>query len=155
MKYLPDVVVDLRARAPRVLAELHPILRSKVEALLLEVEVFTPYEGYRDEVRQAKAKALGVSNASFGDSPHNFKPALACDVVLNPVLIDVRAHFADPSYPDLWDTVTPVCADAWRRLELAAVKHGLERVNVHGARDWPHLQLEHWGNYLPMTRSKA
>lgn len=155
MKHLPAVVVDLRARSFRVLAELHPLLREKVEAVLRELEVFTPYCGYRGEVDQAKAKLDGRSNAAFGQSPHNFRPALACDLVLNPVLIDVRPHLAAPDYPDLWDDITPVCAAAWASLEVAAARHNLERVDLRGVRDKPHLQLEHWGNYLPTTRKNT
>jgi len=40
---------------------------------------------YRGEVAQEMAFDAGHSNAHFGESPHNFKPALAVDVVPYPI----------------------------------------------------------------------
>lgn len=118
---------------------------------------FTPYCGFRNAEEQAKAKAGGSSNASFGESPHNYRPALACDVVLNPAVISCRPHPKNADYPDLWDDGMPrslngvvdggnkEAAQAWLDLELAAKKYNLERVNLRaGVRDMPHLQKPGW-----------
>jgi hypothetical protein len=143
-------VDGLEKRRSRVLMELHPELRARVIPLLAELGGrLTPYEGFRDAAAQAKAKAAGTSKAAFGESPHNFKPALAVDVVLHPALVAVRAHKIDPSYPDLWDDESPDALAAWEALEQAAKAHGLERVNVDGKRDRPHLQLADWRSKVP------
>ncbi len=41
--------------------------------------------GYRGETEQNEAKQAGKSNAVFGESPHNFTPALAVDVIPYPI----------------------------------------------------------------------
>jgi hypothetical protein len=150
MKHLGSTIIDLDKRRPVVLAELHPELRVLVERVLSELgNRFTPYCGFRDEAAQTKAKHLGNSNAEWGQSPHNFKPALACDLVLDPRFVDVRPAPGDPRYPDLWDDVSKSAVQAWVDLEAAALKAGLERVTLRGGRrDMPHVQLPEWRAYV-------
>jgi hypothetical protein len=150
VKFLERTLARLDLRRPVVLAELHPELRRRVLLLLDHLGGrFTPYCGYRDEAAQKRAKATGHSNASWGQSPHNFKPALAVDVVLDPRHVDVRPNPADENYPDLWDDASPEAVQAWEDLEEAAERYGLERVNLRGVRDKPHLQLHDWRRRIP------
>jgi hypothetical protein len=137
---------DLDKRRPLVLAELHPELRAKVDAIVVDLGGrLTPYCGYRDAAAQAKAFADGASAARFGESPHNFKPALACDLVLDPRHVPVKTTIvAGTEWPNLWDEETPEALAAWEALERAAFAAGLERVNVGGRRDRPHVQLANW-----------
>ncbi len=151
MKYLGSTIERLDRLRPAVLAELHPQLRDLVEAVLDELDGrFAPYCGFRDEKGQERARKAGNSQARYGESPHNFMPALACDVVLDPRMVPLRASLSDENYPDLWDDETPEAVEAWETLELVARKHGLERVNVGGKRDRPHLQLAGWRGYIPI-----
>lgn len=154
MRKLLEVCARLDARRAVVLAELHPTLDATVRAALAELGGrFTPWEGYRDAAGQAKALAEGRSRASFGNSPHNFRPALAVDVVLDPRKVAVRPHKQDVEVPDLWDDESAEALAAWEALERAAEKYGLERVNieVNGVlrRDRPHLQLAGWRSLVP------
>lgn len=154
MKHLEETCRRLDRRRPEILAELHPHLRIIMSSLLLDADLasrFTPYCGYRGPDEQAEALAAGTSNAKFGQSPHNYRPALACDVVLDPRHVKVLEvpDPKHPGFPNLWETGTAAAAAAWHALEIAAVKYGLERVNIKdrtGAlvRDRPHLQLHGW-----------
>lgn len=132
----------------RILDELHPVLRARVVACLADLgDRFVPYCGYRGAEAQAKALRDGHSAARFGASPHNFKPALACDVVLNPAVVEVAPAPSDPRFPNLWDDESPDAIKAWDALEVAAKLHRLERVSVKGKRDKPHLQMPLWRIY--------
>lgn len=126
--------------------ELHNELRARLVMLLSDMGGrVTPWEGYRGPEAQAAARAAGNSNAAFGESPHNFKPSLAVDVVLHPAFVSLRAAASDSTYPDLWDDASPEALKAWADLELAAARVVLERVDLRvGVRDRPHLQLPNW-----------
>lgn len=150
MKHLVRTVRALEDRRVRILDELHPLLRERVAAVLTDTGGrLAPWCGFRGQVEQDRAFAEGNSNARFGESPHNFAPALACDLVLSPALVRVRPHPDDPSVPDLWDDESPEALAAWEALEQAAKAHGLARVNVRGRRDRPHVELPSWRSYVP------
>lgn len=143
-----EVCARLEKNRARVLADLHPVLRGRVIECMDELgNRFVPYCGYRDAAAQAKALAEGHSEARFGASPHNFKPALACDVVLNPAVVDVAPVKGAEAWPNLWDDESPDAVKAWDALEVAAKLHRLDRVNVGGKRDKPHLQMPLWRIY--------
>ena len=158
MNRMREVRERLDRRLDLVLSELHPDLRARVIDLMSTLGGrLTPWEGHRGEIGQAKAKARGYSDAAFGQSPHNYIPALACDLVLDPDRVTVRAHKDDPELPDLWDDTSPEALKAWEGLEAAAIKHGLERVNVKNRktgkleRDRPHVQLPGWRSYVSVS----
>jgi len=139
----------IEERRDRVLRELHPELRRRVIAVLADLgDRLVPWEGYRDALGQQKARAAGFSDADFGESPHNYQPALACDLVLNPDRVAVAPHKQDPDYPNLWDSESPEAVQAWADLEEACVRYGLDRVDVKGKRDKPHVQLFRWRAYI-------
>jgi len=143
------IAADLDRRRPQVLAELHPDLRAKVAAIVDELGGrLAPYCGFRGPEDQAKALAAGASAARFGESPHNFSPALACDLVLDPRHVAVGFVPSAPTWPNLWDEETPEALAAWEALERAAFTHGLERVNVRGRRDRPHVQMPNWRSLI-------
>lgn len=155
MNRMREVRERLDRRLDTVLDELHPDLRARVIALMSTLGGrLTPWEGYRDAIGQSKALAKGVSGAAFGQSPHNYIPAMACDLVLDPDRVTVRGHKDDPELPDLWDDESPEAVQAWADLEAAAAAHGLERVNVRNRktgkpeRDKPHVQMPGWRSYV-------
>lgn len=158
MKKTREVQARLERRAERVLAELHPDLRTRTLAVCFALGGrVTPWEGYRDEARQKKARELGHSNAAWGASPHNYRPSLAVDLVLDPDRVTVRAHADDAEMPDLWDDESPEAVETWLALDDACQVHGLERVTIrdrHGrrVRDLPHIQLPDWRAYVTGSR---
>lgn len=73
------------------LSTAHPDLQRLMEEVIKEVDIAV-IEGHRSEERQNELKALGFSNASFPNSPHNKTPAEAVDIT--PVPCDWRDHKA-------------------------------------------------------------
>ena len=151
MRRRAEVIKRCEERRVAVLAELHPILRPKIVDLLEEMRGrVTPWCGYRGPADQARAREDGHSNARFGESPHNYQPALACDVVLHPARVLLRPHAADIESPDLWDDETPDALATWEALERASGVVGLARIFLRGHRDRPHLELPEWRSLIPM-----
>lgn len=155
MKQRARTILRLERLRAGVLAELHPELLVRVEPLLEELGGrFAPYTGFRDAEEQAKVLARGKSGARWGQSPHNYKPALALDVVLHPARVAVAPVKGDEAWPNLWDNESPAALEAWRDLELAAARHGLERVRFRNPLtdeielDLPHLQLPNWRSFI-------
>lgn len=141
----------LDARKMAIPGELHPELRARLLAVLRDLEGrLTPWCGFRDKAAQLKAKRDGNSNAGWLESPHNYRPALAVDLVLDPRRVRVGGSEYDGKiYPNLWDKKSPEAAKAWADLESAAVQHHLHRVTLPGGRrDLPHLELPGWGDYV-------
>lgn len=153
MKKLDQTLRTIDRKRSQVLVELHSELRRRVQPIIEDLR-FAPWCGYRGPAEQAEALAAGASQATFGQSPHNFRPALAVDVVLDPRHVRVRPHPQDPEYPDLWDDETPDALAAWEALERAAELHGLQRVDIldratgKKKRDRPHLQLAGWRRFV-------
>ena len=137
---------DLDRRRDRVLGELRVDLAAKVRQIeSMTGGRFAPYCGYRGPHEQAEAKARGDSNAGWGKSPHNFTPAPACDLVLDPRAVAVLPATSDPGYPNLWDVVSPEAVEAWAMLDEAAKAVGLVRVTLnHARRDFPHIEMPDW-----------
>jgi hypothetical protein len=151
LEHLHSTVDRIEKASAKVLRELHPELLKRVNAAMAQLDGrFVAYCGFRGESEQKLARMAGHSDAKWLESPHNYRPALACDVVLNPRMVRVRPHPSDPAYPDLWDTVSPEAVRAWADLDRAAAMHVLERVTFRsGKKDLPHLQLPAWRKWLP------
>ena len=112
----------------------------------------TPWTGFRDEDAQHRAWDKGFSNARWLQSPHNYRPALACDFALNPNRVNVRERIEgrNAGWPDLWDNDTAEAQRTWADLHTAALSMGLGRVRLHlhgqTSKQWdrPHVQLTDW-----------
>lgn len=65
---------SLRSRA-----QLHPKLRAIVDEVILEVD-FRILDAVRGRIAQEKAFAQGFSKVHFGNSAHNYVPAVAMDL---------------------------------------------------------------------------
>lgn len=160
------------AKQQAILDDLHPLLRARVESMLDELGGrFVPICGYRSPADQLKAYRRGrdvvvaddgitvvsarktgptVTNAAPGQSPHNYRPALAVDLVLDVDVVAVGPHPDDARVRNAWEMrpAYPEAVRAWRDLATACVQAGL----VHGGswriRDWPHVELASWREYL-------
>lgn len=77
------------ARSLKNLANVHPLLRVVADQAILTID-FTVVCGVRGKADQEKAFKDGFSNARYGQSPHNWIPALGFDAYLNP--IDVHSE---------------------------------------------------------------
>lgn len=156
MELLGQSILTLDRRRPDVLSQLHADLLPRVLAVIkASGDRLTPWEGYRSASAQRRAKALGHSNADWGQSPHNYHPALACDLVLDPRRVPVRPSKTDPRYPDLWDDETPEALAVWLELDDWAADQGLGRVVLAGGKpDRPHVELLRWRSYVTAATVK-
>ncbi len=137
-RFYERVVKDLDQRCDKVLAELHPLLKPKVIQILEQFDgALTAYCGFRDQHDQEKAFKDHTSKAHWLESPHNYRPALACDLVLHPRIVAVSDN---DGWPNLWDNETPEAKVIWVELQVAAKALGLTTYSW----DRPHVELAHW-----------
>jgi hypothetical protein len=66
-------------RCNAILKDAHPDLQAFARELRKDNPDAHVSWAFRGEAEQNAFKAKGTSNATFGNSPHNFKPALALD----------------------------------------------------------------------------
>ena len=74
----------LSAASQRRLDGAHPLLRQLFTAVAADVPIAI-LDSQRGRAAQEQAFALGHSRAHFGQSAHNWQPALALDVVPFPI----------------------------------------------------------------------
>lgn len=129
------------------LSTCHPDLQKIMNEVIKVSPVdFTIVSGYRNEEEQTKAFNKGHSKARFLESPHNFLPSLAVDVM---PYVDGRLVDKDNSgyldyYYLLFDTIMEVYqemkdnGDIDIELEWAYDKWGW---------DLPHYQIVGWKSY--------
>lgn len=148
-----------------VLDELHPELRAGIERVLERLDKrFVPLCGFRSGEEQLKRFRVGrdvvldhngrvlrfrkigptVTNARPFESPHNYHPALACDLVLNVATVKVGPHPDDPRFLNKWETGTPEAKLAWGALGVAAKAEGLVWGGTFRFVDLVHLELPNW-----------
>jgi peptidoglycan L-alanyl-D-glutamate endopeptidase CwlK len=128
----------LSAASQRRLAGAHPLLRT----LFAAVAATTPIailDSQRGRTAQERAVALGHSRAHFGQSAHNFAPAIALDVV---------------PYPIDW-------TDLGRFRALASIvkaEAAARQIPIAWGGDWtgltdmPHYELDPWRSFAAKAR---
>jgi peptidoglycan L-alanyl-D-glutamate endopeptidase CwlK len=75
------------SRSLKARNELHPELQRVVDAAIKEVD-FMLLDAQRGRAEQEKAFKAGNSKARFGQSAHNWKPAVAFDMAPSPLSWD-------------------------------------------------------------------
>jgi peptidoglycan L-alanyl-D-glutamate endopeptidase CwlK len=119
------------------LGEVHPDLMALAHAVIAEVDC-TILCGHRDEAVQNEVYLMGHSKARFGESPHNYKPALAIDMVPYPIDWKNEKRFQD---------------------FVGIVKRKAAEMNIEitcGAdfksfKDYPHFELKNWKKMVGKT----
>ena len=130
----------LTAPAQKRLNAAHPLLIKLFTACLADPMCprFTVLDSQRDRQAQERAFSLGHSKAHFGQSAHNWTPALALDVV---------------PYPIDWDDL-PRFKVLGAFVEAKARQMGIPL--VWGGRwrfkDYPHYQLEPWREFAAKAK---
>lgn len=110
--------------------KLHPDLKAVVLKCAEMGTRFIVIETERGAKAQNAAKASGHSNARFGQSPHNYVPALAVDI-------------GPSNYPGKISDYHELAL----RMQLAAreLKIGITwGGDWHSLKDWPHFELANW-----------
>ncbi len=120
------------------LAGAHPLLQR----LFADVAAKTPIrilDGQRGRAAQERAFALGNSRAHFGQSAHNWTPAIALDVVPLPLDWSDTARFATLAATVKATAVALGIRIAWGG-DWAHLK------------DMPHYELDPWRDFAKSAR---
>jgi D-alanyl-D-alanine carboxypeptidase len=128
----------LSTASQRRLAGAHPLLQRLFVAVAADAAIII-LDGQRGRAAQERAFALGHSRAHFGQSAHNWSPAIALDVV--PAPLD-------------WEDL-----DRFRAL-AALVKAKARALNVQivwggdwpTLRDMPHYELDPWRSFAATAK---
>jgi len=113
----------------RILDQLHPDLKLLCMEAIERID-FSLICGYRNEADQHKAWLEGNSKAQFGQSPHNFDPALAFDFT---------------PYPCDWKDI-----DSFKKVIEVILECALELdIDITSGsnfsfKDYPHIELTNW-----------
>jgi peptidoglycan L-alanyl-D-glutamate endopeptidase CwlK len=121
-------------RSLAALFNVHPLLRAVADEAIKRID-FTVVCGHRDKRAQEQAFRDGTSRARFGESPHNYLPALAFDAYLYPIDVDSVQRCK---------ILAPVILDAARYVNVDIEWGGTWK----SFKDWPHFQLRNWRQYL-------
>lgn len=123
------------------LAGAHPLLQRLFTAVADDIAILI-LDGQRGREAQERAFALGHSHAHFGQSAHNWAPAVALDVA--PVPLD-------------WSDVAAFAALA----KLVKTKAAALDVPIAWGGDWsalkdmPHYELDPWRKFAAEARPFA
>jgi len=137
-------------RSQKVLSELHPLLQQLMREAIKEVD-FTLLDAQRGRAEQEKAFRLGNSQAHFGDSAHNYIPAVATDIAPYPLT------WNPAQFKKLWKVIgyyDPKGGDGFgiaKRLLIPTRWGGDwdrdgDWKDEH-FRDWGHYELDPWRSF--------
>ena len=118
------------------LKEAHPLLQKLVAEVKKKYPKlkFQVLEARRGRVAQETAYAKGNSKAHFGQSPHNYTPAIALDIVPIPLnWKDINAFKA----------LAPYFLNVAKELNIPISWGG----NWKSFKDYPHYELTPWSTY--------
>ena len=121
---------NLSAASQRRLAGAHPLLRDLFAAVAARAAIVV-LDSQRGRAAQERAFALGHSRAHFGQSAHNWSPAVALDVVPSPIDWTDLARFRRLAAIVKAEAVARSIPIAW----------GGDWI---GLRDMPHYELDPW-----------
>jgi len=132
------------AKSKRLVAKLHPSLRAICEEAIKEID-FTVMDSTRGRAAQELAFRRGNSKAHFGDSAHNYEPAIAMDLAPYPVDFDNIQRFKD------------LAAVILRIAKAKGVKlRWGGDWNMDGSTsdgwDFPHFELHPWRTYAKQSQ---
>lgn len=111
---------------------LHPDLARVIYRAAREGLRFIVIQGERGEAEQTKAHKGGFSKAKFGQSPHNYSPALG---------VDIGPHDYPGKVPESYQRLKVGIMAAARMEGVDLVWGGDWKM-----RDYPHFELRDWRN---------
>lgn len=125
-------------------------LMAMVDLAIRDVE-FSILDSIRGRHAQELAFSLGRSKAHFGDSAHNYNPAVAVDLFPAPYSWDTKR--ADVR--DAFRTLRDVMMNASQRVGVP-LRWGGDwdrdgKTNSVGLVDLPHFELDPWRSYINKT----
>ena len=131
-------MASLSAASQRRLDGAHPLLRDLFAAVAAKTPIVV-LDSQRGRTAQERAFALGHSRAHFGQSAHNWAPAIALDVAPDPIDWSDMARFRT--------LATLVKAEALSR-NIPLVWGG----DWQSLKDMPHYELDPWRSFAAAAR---
>lgn len=117
-------------RSLKARAELHPKLQAIVNEAIKSVD-FVILDAQRGRAEQERAFKAGNSKAHFGQSAHNYIPAVAMDVCPFPIDWDDIGRFKK-----LHEVIMDIAAEQGTPLEWGG--------DWKSIKDFPHYELKPW-----------
>ena len=120
-------------------SQLHPLLQQLVDAAIKEVD-FKILDALRGKIAQERAFRLGNTTVHFGQSAHNWVPAIAMDLFPKPYDWDDKQSFIHLQM----NVIKPIA----QRLKIP-IRQGIDW-NMNGVLtdehfiDMPHVELHPW-----------
>lgn len=127
-------------------AKLHPLLRSIVDAAIQEID-FKILDATRGRAAQTRAFLQGKSKAKFGQSAHNFVPAIAVD--LFPAPYDWENYKA---FDRLAEVIMRIAKEKGIPLRWGGDWNMDGDKTKSDAWDKPHFELHPWRTYAAKSK---
>lgn len=121
-----------------LIARAHPDLRRVIERAKRNGALFRVICTVRGKAEQLEALHKGFSKANFGQSPHNYQPALAFDFV--------PLNNAGKFEASFWKQIS-MFQNVAKQIEEAARQEGViisYGGNWKSFKDFPHVELDNW-----------
>lgn len=122
-------------------AQLHPKLQAIVDEAIKETD-FKILDATRGKAAQELAFKLGRSKAHFGQSAHNWVPAIAMDLFPAPYSWDDNQAFIDLS-----KVILRIAKEQGTPLRWGGDWDMDGKVNTTGLVDLPHYELNPWRDW--------
>jgi peptidoglycan L-alanyl-D-glutamate endopeptidase CwlK len=135
--------MTLSAASQARLRNAHPLLQKLFAACAADPKcpAFQILESQRGRQAQERAFALGHSRAHFGQSAHNFQPAVALDVVPNPL-----------DWNDL-DSFNALGAFVMAKSMVLGIQITWG-ASFKKLKDYPHYELSNWRDLVELRKVK-
>lgn len=126
------------ARSRKNLAGAHPLLQQLFNEVVKDFDCVV-LDSQRGEQAQEEAFRRGNSKARFGQSPHNYAPSLAVDVVPHPIV---------------WEDLP-----SFKRLATVVKRKAKQLgISISAGADWktfkdyPHYELSPWRGFAKTSK---
>lgn len=126
------------SRSLKARAELHPSLQQIVDVAIKEID-FVVLDAQRGRAEQERAFAEKKSRAHFGQSAHNYAPAIAMDIVPYPVDWGNTQRFRD-----LHKVIMRIADEQGTPIEWGGSWKSLV--------DMPHYELKPWREWAKKSK---
>ncbi len=127
-------------------AKLHPRLQKLVDAAVKRMD-FKILDATRGRAAQERAVKNGNSKVHFGDSAHNYEPAIAADLFPAPY---------DWNNLEAFKTLAKIIKEEADKLDIP-IRQGMDW-NRNGTStdekfiDWPHVELHPWREWAKKSK---
>lgn len=138
-------MADFGAQSMRARAQLHPMLRDLVDAAIQKMD-FKILDAMRGRAAQERAFREGHSKVHFGNSAHNYNPAIAMDLFPTPFDWDNREAFIKLQL----EIIRPLA----KKMNIP-IRQGIDwngDGNINDGWDMPHVELHPWREWAKKSK---